>query len=123
MLARMKKGLATGLALVLLVLAGGTSRCAAKERGEVVRAAELTWVRADGPADKAGLDVHDQVLAVNGVLVTDRPALLRTLAGLGNRAVLEVRSGRTGEVRRVVVRPDPHLGIHFKIVPVPSPLP
>jgi predicted metalloprotease with PDZ domain len=123
MLARMKKGPATGLALILLVLAGGTSRCEEKGRGEVTRAAELTWVRADGPADRAGLAVHDQIIAVNGAFVTDRPALLRTLAGLGDRAVLEVRSGRTGEVRRVVVRPDPHLGIHFKIVSVPSPLP
>jgi predicted metalloprotease with PDZ domain len=120
MLARVMTSLGACLAVVMLILAGGASLHAGKGP-RTRKAAEITLLRADGggPAEKAGLALHDQILEVNGIPVTDRPALLRTLGGLGNRAVLLVRFGQTGEIGRVTVRPDPRLGIHFKIVAVP----
>jgi predicted metalloprotease with PDZ domain len=124
MRARVTKGLAMGLAALLLVVAGGMCLHAARGPGTQT-AAEITMLRADGsgPAERAGLAVCDQILEVNGTPVTDRPTLLRTLGGLGDRAVLLVRFRQTGEVRKVKVWPDPHLGIHFKIVEVPVPPP
>lgn len=66
-----------------------------------VRGAEVVTVEDGGPADRAGLEIGDVVLAVNDQEIEDATALTTTLAGFrpGDRVTITVV--RDGERRRI----------------------
>jgi C-terminal processing protease CtpA/Prc len=71
-----------------------------------VPAVEVTAVQPHGPADRAGLEVGDHVLSVDGTRVLSPSELRRLLYDAGESARLMVRRGRTGKEVIVIVYPE-----------------
>jgi len=70
--------------------------------------AVLGDVKADGPADKAGLKSGDRVLRVDGTVITDAQQLrdrIRRLAGDGSAAPMVWEVERGGGAREITVSP------------------
>jgi membrane-associated protease RseP (regulator of RpoE activity) len=118
---------ATGRALTALAavlpLAAATAAIAADVRprpipdyrGEWV--VEVTAVEPRGPADRAGLEVRDRILEVNGVRVTSLAQLRRLLNAADDSARLTVVNWRTARETTVYVYPEGgRIGIDARMV-------
>ena len=71
-------------------------------------AAVIGDVKADGPADRAGLKSGDRVLRVDGVAITDAQQLrerIRQLAADGSASAMTWQIERAGDVREIAVNP------------------
>jgi S1-C subfamily serine protease len=109
-----------GLAgLVLLLIAGSPAdtypRPIPPVRGEWV--VEITAIQPNGPAFRAGLEVRDQILEIDGVKVSSLPHLRRLLIAADYSARLTVLNWRTGKEVAVYVYPDAgRIGIDARMV-------
>lgn len=83
---------------------------------------EITWVQPNGPAYRAGLEIGDRILEVNGIAVQTLPSLRGALLSAGPSARLTVLNHRTREYLTVYVYPiDGRLGIDARVVALPWP--
>jgi C-terminal processing protease CtpA/Prc len=93
-------------ALMLLLLCAtvlGADRPRPAPRPLVV---EITAVQPHGPAYRAGLEVGDRILEIDGRQVRGLPELRRMLSDAGDSARLTVRQRRTGRDATVYVYPE-----------------
>jgi len=87
-------------------------------RGQI----EITWVQPFSPAYRAGVEVGDRIVEVNGVAVQTLPALRTALYAAGSSARLTVLNRRTGDYQTVYVYPiDGRIGIDARVVAAPWP--
>jgi S1-C subfamily serine protease len=78
---------------------------------------EITAVQPYGPAYRAGLEVGDQILEVEGIQVRSLPALRQLLQDAGNCARLTVQQRRTGRAATIYVYPsEGRIGIDARMV-------
>lgn len=118
------------IALTILSLFGGSAVQAQSD--ESTRRAEtdqvishlgilLLYVKEGSPADSAGLQSGDIVLAVNGLPVERVRGMLRILDGIepGDALTLVVRSGQEVKFARLVVGDRGHGRAYFGVLPVP----
>jgi C-terminal processing protease CtpA/Prc len=108
------------LATSLIILAG-PSAALAQDRWPLPRplvlVVEVTAVEPSGPASRAGLEVGDRILEVDGVAVRSLPELRRLLHAAGDSARLTVRQRRTGKGASVHVYPEGgRIGIDARMV-------
>jgi hypothetical protein len=83
---------------------------------------EITAIERSGPADRAGLEVRDRILEVDGVRVASLAHLRRLLESVGYSARLTVLSWRTGRETTAWVYPeDGRIGIDARMVPAYPP--
>jgi len=83
---------------------------------------EITWVQPNGPAYRAGLEIGDRIVEVNGMAVQTLPALRAALLSAGYSARLTVLNRRTGNYLSVYVYPiDGRIGIDARVVALPWP--
>lgn len=90
-------------------------------------AALVTSVTEGGPADEAGLQPGDMILAIDGKRLTRNSDPRTLLSGLkpGDQITLTVRRGsRTQQVQLTLgQRPDgdaPYVGIEYRLMPLPQ---
>jgi S1-C subfamily serine protease len=115
-----------GLFLAALVLL----LCASLLRGEerprpmprpmpVTMVVEVTAVQPYGPAYRAGLEVGDRILEIDGRRIRGLPELRQMLYDAGESARLTVRQVRTGKEATVYVYPERgRIGIDARMVEV-----
>jgi S1-C subfamily serine protease len=78
---------------------------------------EVTAVQPYGPAYRAGIEVGDRILEVDGVRVRNLVELRRLLTSAGDYARLTVQQRRTGKDATVHVYPDRgRIGIDARMV-------
>jgi regulator of sigma E protease len=114
------------LTVLLLTLVFGVIGIEQPQLGSTV----LGSVVAGGPADAAGLQPGDRVLAVDGRQVTDWPAMVQVVQGALGRPIT-VAFLRDGATQEVVVTPAPHpqnpnagyLGIASSVLRLQLPMP
>jgi len=83
---------------------------------------EITWVQPNGPAYRAGLEIGDRIVEVNGIAVQTLTALRGGLLSAGPSARLTVLNRRSGEYLTVYVYPiDGRIGIDARVVAMPWP--
>jgi len=83
---------------------------------------EITWVQPNGPVYRAGLEIGDRIVEVNGVAVQTLPALRAALLSAGYSARLTVLNRRTADYLSVYVYPiDGRIGIDARVVTMPWP--
>jgi S1-C subfamily serine protease len=83
---------------------------------------EITAVEPGGPGYRAGLEVRDRILEVDGVRVTSLPHLRRLLMAVDYSARLTILNWRTGRDATVHVYPeDGRIGIDARMVLVLPP--
>lgn len=81
----------------------------------------LRRVDRDGPAQRAGLQVGDELLALGGQRVRGDDDLAVALGGTDPAEPLEVLFSRDGFVRRVLLRPDPPVVVRWRLASVEDP--
>jgi S1-C subfamily serine protease len=83
---------------------------------------EITWVQPNSPAYRAGLEIGDRIIEVNGMAVQTLPALRSALLAAGSSARLTVLNRRTAEYLTVYIYPvDGRIGIDARVVAAPWP--
>ncbi len=81
----------------------------------------LRRVDRDGPAQRAGLQVGDELLAINECRVRSEDELADLLGPAEQPAVVEVMFCRYGIVRSLPLRPDPPAVIRWRLESEPQP--
>lgn len=108
------------VALLALLLAAGQAAAQGRIRPPprpVPLVVEITAVQPFGPAYRAGLEVGDRILEVDGTRVASLAELRRLLADAGDYARLSVRGRRTGSEAEVHVFPERgRIGIDARMV-------
>jgi len=122
MFARHRFGVAVVVALTLLVVAttvlhGQQSSLRPPEPYPQGRTIEITYIQQGGPAYRAGLEVGDRIIEVNGVRVEGIPAFQHALLSAGYSARLTVFNRRNSEVVSVHVYPSAgRIGVDARVV-------
>lgn len=116
------------IAVVLVLLSAGPSPALDPVRRPILPRSgglvvEITAVRPLGPAHRAGLEVGDRILEIDGVRVKSLSDLHRLLVAAGEHARLNVQQRVTGKTVTVHVYPeDGRIGIDARLAePYPDP--
>jgi predicted metalloprotease with PDZ domain len=81
----------------------------------------LRRVDRDGPAERAGLQVGDELLAVDGHRIRADADLSRLLGVAERPQALEVLFCRDGRIRQASLRPDPPVVVRWHLQSLENP--
>ena len=84
---------------------------------------QLRRVERDGPAERAGLQVGDELLALDGQRVRSEEDLQALLADPSSPPSVPVLLCRDGRVRTLVLRADPPAVVRWRLEPLANPEP
>jgi S1-C subfamily serine protease len=108
---------ALGLLVVLATTLRGQSAVRPPEPTPVGKMIEITYVQPGTPAYRAGLEVGDRIIEVNGEGVESLSALQRALVSAGYSARLTLLTARNSDVVHVYVYPiGGRIGIDGRVV-------
>ncbi len=122
MFAKHRFGVAVVVALALFLVAttvlhGQQTSLRPPELYPQGRMIEIVYVQPAGPAYRAGLEVGDRIVEVNGVRVETLPAFQHALGSAGYSARLTVLLRKTSEVVTTYVYPvGGRIGVDARVV-------